>query len=112
MTCECAVKSYPTHKIINIWIELSQILNHSKRGGDGPLHVSQGSIENPLYQAFIDAGVQAGYPASDDLNGYQQEGFGRLDMTINPEKGTRWSTASAFLRPAMKRAGIQIYYES
>jgi len=78
------------------------------RGGDGPLHVSQGSIENPLYQAFIDAGVQAGYPASDDLNGYQQEGFGRLDMTINPEKGTRWSTASAFLRPAMKRARIQM----
>jgi len=78
------------------------------RGGDGPLHVSQGSIENPLYQAFIDAGVQAGYPASDDLNGYQQEGFGRLDMTINPEKGTRWSTASAFLRPAMKRPNLTV----
>ena len=56
------------------------------RGGDGPLHVSEGSIQNELYQAFIDAGVQAGYPHSDDLNGYQQEGFGRLDMTVNPQK--------------------------
>ena len=56
------------------------------RGGDGPLHVSEGSIENELYQAFIDAGVQAGYPRSDDLNGYQQEGFGRLEMTVNPQK--------------------------
>jgi len=78
------------------------------RGGDGPLHVSEGSIQNELYQAFIDAGVQAGYPHSDDLNGYQQEGFGRLDMTVNPQKGMRWSTASAYLRDAMKRPNLHV----
>ena len=60
------------------------------RGGDGPLHVSCGkSNGNPLYQAFIDAGVQAGYPFTDDMNGYQQEGFGWMDKTIH--KGVRWN---------------------
>ena len=42
------------------------------RGGDGPLHVTEGSFEaTPLFDAFIEAGVQAGYPKSDDLNGFQ-----------------------------------------
>lgn len=78
------------------------------RGDSGPLHVSEGSIQNELYQAFIDAGVQAGYPHSEDLNGYQQEGFGRLDMTVNPKSGMRWSTASAYLRDAMKRPNLTV----
>ena len=76
------------------------------RGGDGPLHVSCGkSNGNPLYQAFIDAGVQAGYPFTDDMNGYQQEGFGWMDKTIH--KGVRWNTANAYLRPALKRKNLQ-----
>ena len=37
------------------------------RGSGGPLEVSEGSINNPLYRAFIDAGVQAGYPESQGL---------------------------------------------
>ncbi|RLO11633.1 hypothetical protein DYB28_009091, partial [Aphanomyces astaci] len=50
------------------------------RGGDGPLHVSRGSQRDQvLFQAFIDAGVQAGYPFTDDMNGFQQEGFGFMD---------------------------------
>ncbi|KAL5022044.1 hypothetical protein ScPMuIL_001199 [Solemya velum] len=69
------------------------------RGGDGPLHVSRGKTNNPLFQAFIDAGVQAGYPFTDDMNGYQQEGVGWMDMTIH--NGKRWSAASAYLRPAL-----------
>jgi choline dehydrogenase-like flavoprotein len=44
------------------------------RGGSGPLNVSRGKSKNPLFQAFIDAGVQAGYPFTDDMNGYQQAG--------------------------------------
>lgn len=75
------------------------------RGGDGPLHVSRGITNNPLHQAFIDAGVQAGYPFTDDMNGYQQEGVGWMDMTIH--KGKRWSAASAYLRPALKRQNLK-----
>ncbi|XP_046329576.2 uncharacterized protein LOC124113340 [Haliotis rufescens] len=74
------------------------------RGGDGPLHVSRGKTNNPLFQAFIDAGVQAGYPFTDDLNGFQQEGVGLMDMTIH--KGKRWSAASAYLRPALYRDNL------
>ncbi|GAB1602002.1 uncharacterized protein LOC115221581 isoform X1 [Argonauta hians] len=74
------------------------------RGGDGPLHVSRGKTNNALHQAFIDAGVQAGYPFTDDMNGYQQEGVGWMDMTVH--KGKRWSTASAYLRKSLKRPNL------
>ena len=76
------------------------------RGGDGPLNVSTGESDNPLFDAFIEAGVQAGYPATEDMNGFQQEGFGRMDMTIH--NGVRWSAARAFLRPAMKRPNLTV----
>ena len=80
------------------------------RGCNGPLHVSYGDVTNstPLYNAFIEAGVQAGYPRSNDLNGFQQEGFGRLDMTVNPNTSTRWSAASAYLRPARSRPNLSV----
>nr|ACF98205.1 putative choline dehydrogenase precursor [uncultured bacterium 1114] len=80
------------------------------RGNDGPLHVSTGSIPNPLFDAFIQAGVQAGYPLTDDMNGYQQEGFGRMDMTIH--QGRRWSAASAYLRPARARRNLTVAVKS
>src|SRR5215469_12469005 len=50
------------------------------RGSSGPLQVSTGSQKNPLFDAFIQAGLQAEYPFTADMNGYQQEGFGRMDM--------------------------------
>ena len=74
------------------------------RGDDGPLATSPGAKRNPLYDAFIEAGRQAAYPVSSDLNGEQQEGFGRFDMTV--KNGVRWSTANAYLRPAMKRPNL------
>ena len=74
------------------------------RGEGGPLHVSTGACENPLYQAFIEAGMQAGYAYTEDMNGYRQEGFGPMDMTVH--KGRRWSTAMAYLRPALKRPNV------
>ena len=90
---------------LTIW-SFSLVGPDDYRGGDGPLHVSCGkSNGNPLYQAFIDAGVQAGYPFTDDMNGYQQEGFGWMDKTIH--KGVRWNTANAYLRPALKRKNLQ-----
>ncbi|KAK3726507.1 hypothetical protein QZH41_014249, partial [Actinostola sp. cb2023] len=57
------------------------------RGGAGPLHVSRGKTGNPLFQAFLDASQEAGYPFTDDMNGHQQEGVGWMDMTIH--KGIR-----------------------
>lgn len=80
------------------------------RGDSGPLHVSTGAGKNPLYRAFIDAGVEAGYPYTEDMNGYQQEGLGPMDMTVH--KGRRWSTAMAYLRPALKRPNLRLQVHS
>ncbi len=76
------------------------------RGDTGPLHVSTGACRNPLYQAFIEAGQQAGYSRTDDMNGYRQEGFGPMDMTVH--QGRRWSTAMAYLRPALGRPNLTL----
>ena len=80
------------------------------RGDAGPLHVSTGQCANPLYKAFIEAGQQAGYPVTEDMNGYQQEGFGAMDMTVH--KGRRWSAAMAYLRPALKRPNLKLQTRS
>ena len=53
------------------------------RGADGPLKVTAGKMENPLYKAWLMAGKEAGYPVTNDPNGYQQEGLGRMDMTVD-----------------------------
>ncbi|SLN64630.1 Oxygen-dependent choline dehydrogenase [Roseovarius litorisediminis] len=76
------------------------------RGDSGPLHVSRGGRKNPLVKAFVEAGGQAGYPLTDDYNGEQQEGFGPFEMTV--WKGRRWSTANAYLRPALKRKNCDL----
>ncbi|SJL85026.1 choline dehydrogenase [Vibrio palustris] len=78
------------------------------RGGNGPLATCNGNdMElNPLYQAFIDAGQEAGYPQTQDYNGYQQEGFGPMHMTV--DKGIRASTSNAYLRRAMKRSNLTV----
>ena len=75
-----------------------------RRGGSGPLHVSRGSSGNPLHEAWLEAGQQvwgyedmnhfydhdqAGYPLTEDMNGFQQEGVGRMDATIH--NGQRWA---------------------
>lgn len=76
------------------------------RGDAGPLTTAHGPGRNPLYKAFIEAGRQAGYAVSADLNGERQEGFGPLDMTVR--NGVRWSAANAYLRPAMKRSNLKV----
>ena len=76
------------------------------RGGDGPLDTCYGSLQNPLNQAWLDAARQAGYALTDDVNGFRQEGFGRMDMTVR--KGERCSAAKAYLRPAMKRPNVKV----
>jgi choline dehydrogenase len=75
-------------------------------GGDGPLHVSAGHTRQPLFQAWLEAGRQAGYKPTADLNGYQQEGLGPMDMTT--WRGRRWSAAKAYLRPALRRPNLTV----
>ncbi len=76
------------------------------RGGDGPLRVTTGAATNPLARAFIAAGIEASYPATEDMNGYQQEGFGLMDMTVH--RGRRWSAATAYLRAAQVRPNLRV----
>ncbi len=76
------------------------------RGKDGPLHVSRGPRKNPLFKAFVEAGKQAGYEATDDYNGEKQEGFGPMEQTVFG--GRRWSAANAYLRPAQKTGNVEI----
>ncbi|WCN11337.1 choline dehydrogenase [Marinomonas mediterranea] len=78
------------------------------RGGDGPLSTNNGNdmTLNPLYQAFIDAGKDAGYGETEDYNGYRQEGFGPMHMTV--KDGVRASTSNAYLRRAMKRPNLTL----
>ena len=76
------------------------------RGKDGPLHVSRGPRENPLFDAFVQAGRQAGYETTDDYNGEKQEGFGPMEQTVH--KGRRWSAANAYLRPALRRENVSL----
>jgi len=76
------------------------------RGQGGPLHISRGKRENPLFAAFVEAGRQAGYPVTDDYNGAQQEGFGAMEATIH--HGERWSAARAYLRPAIATGRVRV----
>lgn len=76
------------------------------RGTDGPLHVTRGTLENPLYNAFISAGVEAGYNRTQDYNGSCGEGFGEMERTVF--KGCRWSAASAYLRPALDTGRVTL----
>ncbi len=76
------------------------------RGAGGPLGTSRGTLRNPLYRAFIAAGVQAGYGATDDMNGHRQEGFGPMDMTV--QGGRRASTARCYLEPVRQRKNLHV----
>lgn len=75
-------------------------------GDSGPLQVTRGRGDNPLFGAFVAAGRQAGYPSTTDLNGYQQEGFGPMDRTTC--NGIRASTSLSYLRPAMQRKNLTV----
>jgi choline dehydrogenase len=76
------------------------------RGGAGPLQTRYGSLRNPLHAAWLAAAREAGYPSSDDVNGMQQEGFGRMDMTVG--EGRRSSAANAYLRPVLGRRNLSM----
>jgi choline dehydrogenase len=71
------------------------------RGHSGPLVLERGPATNPLFGAFFDASVEAGYPRTEDVNGYRQEGFAPFDRNIH--RGRRLSAARAYLHPIMGR---------
>lgn len=76
------------------------------RGSGGPLNVMDMPSTHELLDAFIDAGEQAGYPRNPDYNGKDQEGFGYYQVT--QKAGRRWSTAKAYLEPALKRPNLRL----
>lgn len=76
------------------------------RGGDGPLVLERGPATNPLFTAFFDATVEAGYPRTPDVNGYRQEGFAKFDRNIH--RGRRLSAARAYLHPVMHRPNLTV----
>ncbi len=76
------------------------------RGGDGPLKLERGPATNPLFSAFFEAAQEAGYPLSDDVNGYRQEGFARFDRNVH--RGRRLSAARAYLHPVRDRENLHV----
>jgi len=88
--------------------ETRDIGPNAYHGGDGPVHVTTSKPgNNPLFAAMVEAGVQAGYPRTEDLNGYQQEGFGPMDRTVTAN-GRRASTARGYLDRAKHRGNLTI----
>nr|WP_295885036.1 choline dehydrogenase [uncultured Devosia sp.] len=77
-----------------------------RRGNSGPLHVTRGKRDNPLFKTFVEAGKQAGFELTDDYNGEKQEGFGPMEQTV--WNGRRWSVANAYLKPALKRPNLTL----
>ena len=75
-------------------------------GGDGPLHVSDLRHRNPLSEAFVTAGVQAGMTANPDFNGHHQAGVGYYQVT--QKDGARCSAAVAYLHPARARGNLHV----
>ncbi|MEW2917620.1 choline dehydrogenase [Ruegeria sp. ANG10] len=96
----------PYYKRMETWHDGGHGGDPKWRGTDGPLHVSRGPRENPLFQAFVDAGQQAGYEVTGDYNGEKQEGFGPMEQTV--WKGRRWSAANAYLKPSLNRENCDI----
>ncbi len=76
------------------------------RGGDGPIATRFARYEDPLVEAYFDAGRAAGHTVTEDYNGAEQEGFARLQYTIRD--GRRCSGAVAYLHPALTRANLAV----
>jgi choline dehydrogenase len=96
----------PYYKRLENWRSAGHGGDPSWRGSSGPLHVTRGKRENPLFHAFVEAGRQAGFEITPDYNGEKQEGFGPMEQTVF--KGRRWSTANAYLKPALKRENCNL----
>ncbi|MEM9224233.1 MAG: choline dehydrogenase [Pseudomonadota bacterium] len=96
----------PYYKRMEHWHDGGHGGDPSWRGSSGPLHVTRGKRDNPLFHAFVEAGRQAGFEVTTDYNGEKQEGFGALERTV--WQGRRWSAASAYLKPALQRSNVSL----
>jgi choline dehydrogenase len=76
------------------------------RGRGGPLVLERGPATGPLFGAWFEAAQQAGYPRTDDVNGYRQEGVAPFDRNI--ARGRRMSAARAYLHPVMHRPNLEV----
>ena len=76
------------------------------RGKSGPLHMARGAVKNPLFGAFFKAVQEAGHPITQDVNGYQQEGFAAFDRNV--KRGRRYSAARAYLHPVKHRKNLTV----
>jgi len=76
------------------------------RGGSGPLNITRPQHAHPLYDVFLEAVQQAGYPLVYDTNGAQQAGFSPMDQSIH--NGSRSSTSVAYLDPIRLRKNLTI----
>lgn len=76
------------------------------RGGKGPLILERGPATTPLFSTFFEAVQQAGYPLTDDVNGYKQEGFAKFDRNIR--NGRRLSAARAYLHQILSRPNLTV----
>src|SRR5919199_5084181 len=77
------------------------------RGGSGPLVLERGPATNPLFGALFEAVQQAGYPLTDDVNGYRQEGFAPFDRNLH--RGRRLSAARAYVHPVRRRPNLTVH---
>jgi choline dehydrogenase len=80
------------------------------RGTGGPLYLTTPECNNPLFDAFFSSVQEAGYPLTDDVNGFQQEGFGKFDATIY--RGRRWNAARAYIHPVWDRENLHVSLKS
>ena len=80
--------------------------NNVFRGNNGPLKLERGPVKGPLFAAFFKATEQAGYPRTDDVNGFRQEGFAAFDRNVY--RGRRLSAARAYVYPILKRTNLTI----
>ncbi len=85
---------------------LAADLDDDFRGHAGPLVLERGPATNPLFGAFFEAVQQAGYPLTDDVNGFRQEGFAPFDRNVH--RGRRLSAARAYLHPVMGRPNLEV----
>lgn len=96
----------PYFERMETWNDAGHGGDSNWRGRDGPLHVTRGPMHNQLVRAFIEAGKEAGYQTTSDYNGQKQEGFGPMEHTIH--RGQRWSSAKAYLKPALERPNCDL----
>jgi choline dehydrogenase len=75
-------------------------------GSEGPLHVEDRRYSHELSQAWVDSAIAWGLKPNDDFNGATQDGVGQYQVTCH--NGRRWSTADAYLRPALHRSNLTV----